>query len=381
MSGSKKKATNREYVYNLQASIRAARASAYYHTAVDEYTRRHQPKFVFDKVYQHLFSRVRDDERPMDLNPTMFVPKLPAKPSRRDTTRSKVQICIQDYCLQHYHPEYAKSPLPLFCHCLQTIVKNLTAYDIDCVREILSCQPPVYNELFHYYCATIGDMQDESFAETIFKRITDLHFPAMVSGESIRLIAQRLLSVGKVTHSEVDDWEDIQEFEDSIDPRRDIESITFHETEIHLHHLQSIKECFPRVKRLHFLGVKIWSDRSSWNTDCDQTSPTTSNTTTAIATSSSSQQREEQDSADETVAGVIETLAAEQVQEISFVCCPFVTMAFLFHLAALLSPASDLKAITIVSIPGTTPLSDNLSYKRKFSDVLERKNIRLNLVN
>lgn len=307
-------ATNRE----ISRQIQEGRRGAYYHGGRNDLAAsQERPRFSYRAVTQYLFARVRDDEF-FRLNPAMFIPTVaPSKASKTDPKEAKRISATKEFLSSLRL--FPSSPKPLFCSCLETIVKYLRCYELETLIDVFRCLPSSYYQEFHYYCAISPGMDDSTFVQSIFAPLQFIIFPPNVSAATIPLVGEKLLAVGKTAYSDVD-WEDVSGF-DFIDVRQEVKQLIFNGTDLFVHSLGALESHFPAVQQLNFIKTSFRDETFTW---------------------SQLESNSDLISFDRKVVNAFANLKLPNLERLSFMYCSFISAQFLSIFLAIVSRNNEL---------------------------------------
>lgn len=300
-------ATSRE----LSRQIQEGRRGAYYHGGRNDLAAsQERPRFSYRAVTQYLFARVRDDDF-VRLNPAMFIPTV--APSKASNSKEAKRISAIKEFMSSLRL-FSSCPKPLFCSCLETIVKYLQCYELETLKEVFRCLPSSYYQEFHNYCTSSSILDDLTFVQSIFAPLQFIIFPPNISASTISLVGEKLLAVGKTTLSDVE-WEDVCEF-DFIDVRQEVKQLIFNGTDLFVHSLGTIATQFTAVQQLHFINASFKDEALTW---------------------SQLEAINDLISLDRKIVSAFASMKLPNVELLSFMYCPFISSQFLSTFLVILS--------------------------------------------
>lgn len=343
---------------DLSRQIQEGRRGAYYHGGRNDLAaNQERPRFSYRAVTQYLFARVRDDEF-VRLNPAMFIPTVaPSKASKTDSKEAKRIYTIKEFMSSLRL--FSSCPKPLFCCCLETIVKYLRCYELDTLEEVFRCLPSSYYQEFHNYCTNSSSMDDATFVQSVFAPLQYIIFPPNISESTISLVGEKLLAVGKTSFSDVE-WEDVCEF-DVIDARQEVKQLIFNGTDLFVHSLGTIETQFTAVQQLHFINSSFKDEALTW---------------------SQLEANNDLISLDRKIVNAFTNMKLPNLECLSFMYCTFISSQFLSTFLGILSRNNEamknLRYVKVILDVDTDGFTEELQLIHQFpvrniSLVIERK--------
>jgi hypothetical protein len=331
-----------------------------------------RPQFQFTMIESWLTQRFVED-RMNRINPTVYEIKRPVVLNVESSTEKVRTSVLQEY-METLAPFHEVKPFSLQRLAVMTLAKHLLQSPLEDLTASLCVASSKSIQLFHFYTASFNTMNDDNIAATLQGKVNSLFFSKYITNHGIIQASERLLEITKTAFENLENWEDFLCFElTGLDPRLEVQHITFYQTDVTYESLQLVASHFPQLQSITFLHNNITHNYTY--TEYDIPSPIGG----SLSPSSSDF---DDDSLQENIflqqlAQVITSF--DSLQELVFIQCSWFTydrlLFFLRHLQLLYPPSKSRLMILRVSFQLSAKLQ--MTLQQQLSSMILRNRLFL----